>query len=206
VVSDAGTPGVSDPGALLVARAAEAGATVSAVPGPTSVVAALVVSGLPTERFCVEGFLPRRGAERRERVAALMAETRTTVVLEAPGRVAATLAELAATDAVRRVAVVREMTKLHEEVWRGTAAEAAAAFAVREVRGEVVLVIGGAPPPAPMSDDAIDAAVRHQLRLGSEEGPRQIAGALAAQLGVPRRQVYEAVLRLRGEEDGRRRE
>ena len=117
-----------------------------------------------------------------------------------------TLAELAATDAVRRVAVVREMTKLHEEVWRGTAAEAAAAFAVREVRGEVVLVIGGAPPPAPMSDDAIDAAVRHQLRLGSEEGPRQIAGALAAQLGVPRRQVYEAVLRLRGEEDGRRRE
>jgi 16S rRNA (cytidine1402-2'-O)-methyltransferase len=205
VVSDAGTPGVSDPGALLVARAAEAGATVSAVPGPTSVVAALVVSGLPTERFCVEGFLPRRGVERRERVAALMAERRTTVVLEAPGRVAATLAELAAIDGVRRVAVVRELTKVHEEVWRGTAAEAAAAFAAREVRGEVVLVIGGAPPPTPTSDDAVDAAVRHQLRLGSEEGPRQIAGELAAQLGVPRRQVYEAVLRLRDEANGRRR-
>ncbi len=96
VVSDAGMPGISDPGALLVSRAVEAGETVSVVPGPTSVVAALVVSGLPVDRFSMEGFLPRKGGERRDRVAALMADERTSVVLEAPGRVAATLAELAA--------------------------------------------------------------------------------------------------------------
>ena len=92
VVTDAGTPGISDPGTLLVSRLSEAGEDVSVVPGPTSVVAALVISGLPTDRFCVEGFLPRKGGERRDRVAALMADGRTTVLLEAPGRVAATLA------------------------------------------------------------------------------------------------------------------
>ena len=146
VVSDAGMPGISDPGALLVARLADAGETVSVVPGPTSIVSALVVSGLPTERFCVEGFLPRRGGERRARIAALMADERTTVVLEAPGRVAATLAELAAVHSARRVAVVRELTKVHEEVWRGTAAHGAAIFAERPLRGEVVLVIAGASP------------------------------------------------------------
>ena len=102
VVSDAGMPGISDPRALLVARLADAGETVSVVPGPTSIVSALVVSGLPTERFCVEGFLPRRGGERRARIAALMADERTTVVLEAPGRVAATLAELAAVHSARQ--------------------------------------------------------------------------------------------------------
>ena len=125
VVSDAGTPGISDPGMRCWSRGCPRRArTVSIVPGPDSVVAALVISGLPTDRFCVEGFLPRKGAERRERVAALMADQRTTVLLEAPGRVAATLAELAALDAARRVAVVRELTKVHEEVWRGTLGDA----------------------------------------------------------------------------------
>src|ERR1700734_3476402 len=137
VVSDAGTPGISDPGAWLAAQLAAAGAMVSTVPGPSSVLGALVVSGLPADRFCVEGFLPRKGPERRRRLAALMADARTTVVLEAPSRVAPTLAELAALDAGRPVAVVRELTKLHEEVWRGTQGEAAALFAAREVRGEV---------------------------------------------------------------------
>ena len=129
VVSDAGMPGISDPGALLVSRAVEAGETVSVVPGPTSVVAALVVSGLPVDRFSMEGFLPRKGGG-APRIASprLMADEKTSVVLEAPGRVAATLAELAAVDAARRVAVVRELTKVHEEVWRGTLAEAAAVF------------------------------------------------------------------------------
>jgi 16S rRNA (cytidine1402-2'-O)-methyltransferase len=203
VVSDAGTPGISDPGALLVSRLAAAGETVSVVPGPTSVVGALVVSGLPTDRFCVEGFLPRKGGERRERVGALMAEPRTTVVLEAPGRVAATLAELAALDALRPVVVVRELTKVHEEVWRGTLAEAATVFAERAARGEVVLVIGGAAPAAPASAADIDDAVRERLRQGSGDGPRQIADGLAEELGVSRRTVYEAVLRLRTGEGAR---
>jgi 16S rRNA (cytidine1402-2'-O)-methyltransferase len=160
-------------------------------------VAALVISGLPTERFCVEGFLPRKGGDRRERVAALMADQRTTVVLEAPGRVAATLAELAAVDGSRRLAVVRELTKVHEEVWRGTATEGAAAFAANPPRGEVVVVVAGASPPEPLGDGAIDDAVRQRLAQGSGEGPRQIADILSEELGVPRRTVYEAVLRLR---------
>ncbi len=203
VVSDAGTPGISDPGALLVSRAVEAGEAVSVVPGPTSVVAALVVSGLPVDRFSMEGFLPRKGGERRERVAALMADEKTSVVLEAPGRVAATIAELAGLDAARRVAVVRELTKVHEEVWRGTLAEAAAVFGEHQIRGEVVLVIGGAPPAGPLSDEAIDEAVRQRLASGPDRGPRQIADAIAGELSVPRRKVYEAVLRLRDESEGR---
>jgi 16S rRNA (cytidine1402-2'-O)-methyltransferase len=203
VVSDAGTPGISDPGTLLVSRLSEAGEKVSTVPGPTSVVGALVISGLPTDRFCVEGFLPRKGGERRDRVAALMADGRTTVLLEAPGRLAATLADLAAVDAGRPMAVVRELTKVHEEVWRGTAGDAAATFSERQVRGEIVVVVGGAPPADPVSDEAIDEAVREWLRRGPGEGPRQIALVVSEELGVPRRKVYEAVLRLRSAEGGR---
>jgi 16S rRNA (cytidine1402-2'-O)-methyltransferase len=203
VVSDAGTPGISDPGTLLVARLSAAGEEVSIVPGPTSVVAALVISGLPTDRFSVEGFLPRKGGERRDRVAALMADERTTVMLEAPGRLAATLAELAAVDAARRVVVVRELTKVHEEVWRGTLGEAAEAFAARQVRGEVVVVLAGATPAGPPSDETVDDAVRERLRRGQGEGPRQIALVVSEELGVPRRKVYEAVLRLRSAEEAR---
>ncbi len=197
VVSDAGTPGISDPGAWLASQLAAAGETVSTVPGPSSVLGALVVSGLPADRFCVEGFLPRKGPERRRRLAALMADARTTVVLEAPGRVAATLAELAATDAARPAAVVRELTKLHEEVWRGTLGEAAAAFAAREVRGEVVLVVGGSPPAAPAGDAEVEGAVRDALGDDPSAGPRQVADLVAASLGVPRRRAYEAALRVR---------
>ena len=204
VVSDAGTPGISDPGTWLASRLAAAGATVSTVPGPSSVLGALVVSGLPADRFCVEGFLPRKGTERRRRLGALMADARTTVVLEAPNRVAATLAELAATDAVRPVAVVRELTKLHEEVWRGTLGEAATVFAAREVRGEVVLVIGGAPAAAPAGEDDVEAAVRAALGDDPSAGPRQAAELVAASLGVPRRRAYEAALRVRGDTGGDR--
>jgi 16S rRNA (cytidine1402-2'-O)-methyltransferase len=197
VVSDAGTPGISDPGSLLVAALAAAGETVSVVPGPTSVIGALVVSGLPTDRFCVEGFLPRKGPERRARLAALLADERTTVVLEAPGRLAATLADLAGLEPDRPVVMVRELTKVHEEIWRGTLADGAATFAARAVRGEVVLVIGGADPPAPASAAEVDEAVRARLARSPGEGPRQIADSLAPGLGVGRRQVYEAALRLR---------
>jgi 16S rRNA (cytidine1402-2'-O)-methyltransferase len=202
LVSDAGTPGISDPGAWLAARLADAGATVSTVPGPSSVLGALVVSGLPADRFCVEGFLPRKGPERRRRLGALMADARTTVVLEAPSRLAATLAELAAADAARPVAVVRELTKLHEEVWRGTVGEAADVFAAREVRGEVVLVIGGAPAAAPAGEDQVEDAVRAALGDDPSAGPRQVAELVSVALGVPRRRAYEAALRVRGSAGG----
>ena len=206
VVSDAGTPGIADPGAWLAAQLAAAGETVSTVPGPSSVIGALVVSGLATDRFCVEGFLPRKGGERARRLAAVVADERTTVVLEAPGRVAATLAELAevAGDAAasRPVAVVRELTKVHDEVWRGPLAEAAAAFAAREVRGEVVLVIGGAPAPSAVADADVEAAVRATSDRDPSAGPRQVADRVAATLGVPRRQAYEAALRVRAPSSG----
>ncbi len=201
VVSDAGTPGISDPGARLVAELAARGETVSTVPGPSSVLAALVVSGLPTDRFSVEGFLPRKGGQRRRRIAALMADERTTVLLEAPGRVAVTLEELAAVDPERPAAVVRELTKLHEEVWRGTLGAAAAEFAPRQVRGEVVLVVGGAPPAGEPDERDVEAAVRDAARRDPEAGARRVADHVATALGVPRRRAYEATLRVRGADE-----
>ena len=197
VVSDAGTPGISDPGAWLATQLAARGETVTTVPGASSVLAALVVSGLPTDRFCVEGFLPRKGGERRRRMAALMEDERTSVILEAPGRVAATLADLAALDAARPVAVARELTKVHEEVWRGTLGDAAAAFEADAVRGEVVVVVGGAPLGAPVEERDVETAVRQAMAADPDVGPRQVAELVAASLGVPKRRVYEAALRLR---------
>jgi 16S rRNA (cytidine1402-2'-O)-methyltransferase len=197
VVSDAGTPGISDPGAWLAAQLIAAGETVTTVPGPSAVIAALVVSGLSTDRFSVEGFLPRKGAERRRRVTALMTDERTSVLLEAPGRVAATLAELAAVDPGRSVAVVRELTKIHEEVWRGALGDAAETFAAEPPRGEVVLVVGGAPAPPPPDEDHVEAAVRTALAGDPSAGPRQVAERVAAALGIPKRRAYQATLRVR---------
>ena len=202
VVSDAGTPGISDPGSWLAAHLAAAGETVSTVPGPSSVLGALVVSGLPTDRFCVEGFLPRKGPERRRRIATIMRDERTTVLLEAPGRVAGTLVELSAADPERPAAVVRELTKLHEEVWRGSLAEASEVFAGRQLRGEVALVIAGAPAPAPAGEAEVETAVRAELGDDPSAGPRQVAERVAATLGVPRRRAYEAALRVRAGADG----
>lgn len=204
VVSDAGMPGISDPGAWLAGQLAARGETVTVVPGASSVLAALVVSGLPTDRFSVEGFLPRKGTARRSRLAALMADERTCVLLEAPGRVAATLAELAALDPARKVAVARELTKVHEEVWRGSLGEAATAFGREPVRGEVVLVVAGAPAPASADERDVEAAVRRAMDDDPDAGPRQVADHVAASLGVPRRHVYEAVLRLRAAGDAER--
>lgn len=194
LVSDAGTPTVSDPGGRLVAATVGAGARVSAVPGPSAVLAALVVSGFAGERFCVEGFLPRRGPARRRRLAELSSETRTAVVLEAPHRLATTLRELAEIDAQRRVAVVREMTKIHEEVWRGTVGEAAHEFSQRVMRGEVVVVLeGGREPPAASVSADLASAVRARLSAG--EAASRVAAALSAEFGVPRREVYELAVR-----------
>jgi 16S rRNA (cytidine1402-2'-O)-methyltransferase len=194
VVSDAGTPGISDPGAWLASRLAEAGETVSTVPGPSSVLGALVVSGLPADRFCVEGFLPRKGPERRRRIAALMADERTCVVLEAPRRVAATLAEVAVADPHRPAAVVRELTKVHEEVWRGTLADAAARAQTGAFRGEIVLVLAGvSPTPAPtVDDDRLVSALAERLDAG--ERRRGAVDAVAEAFGVPRRRVYDLAL------------
>jgi 16S rRNA (cytidine1402-2'-O)-methyltransferase len=160
------------------------------VPGPSAAVAALVVSGLPAGRFVFEGFLPRKGPARRQRLAAVAAEPRTTVLYEAPHRLARTLADLVEVcGEERRVAVAREITKLHEQVWRGTLAGAVAWVAEREPPGEIVLVLQGAPVAGPPGDADIVAAVRSEMAAGSSA--RDAARTVATRLDVPRRRAYE---------------
>jgi 16S rRNA (cytidine1402-2'-O)-methyltransferase len=190
LVSDAGMPGISDPGERLVAAAIAAGHAVEVVPGPSASIAALVVSGLPAGRFVFEGFLPRKGGARGERLAAVAAEARTTVLYEAPHRLARTLGDLVVVcGAERRVAVAREITKLHEQVWRGTLAEAVAWAAEREPPGEIVVVVEGAPAAPPPDDDAIREAVQSELEAGASA--RDAARTVAGRLAVPRRRAYE---------------
>jgi 16S rRNA (cytidine1402-2'-O)-methyltransferase len=201
VVSDAGTPALSDPGSRLVTAALAAGATVTAVPGPSSALAALVVSGLPTDRFCFEGFLPRRGGDRRRRIDAVAHEARTVVIFEAPGRLAATLGDLSgACGPERPVVVARELTKVHEELWRGTLGEASAAFAAREVRGEVVVVLAGEPESGSVPDD-VDVAEALKRRLESGDTRRDAAAMVARELGISRRRAYDQALELRRNAD-----
>ena len=194
LVSEAGMPGVSDPGYDLVAAAAEAGVTVVAVPGPSAVVTALAVSGLPTRQFTYVGFLPRRRGERRRLLSALAAQPRTIVALESPHRLLATLSDLLAVLGDRRIAVCRELTKLHEEVFRGRISEAIVHF--REPRGEFTLVLEGAAQPA----EAVvpGEAVLTELRQLRQQGvaPRQAVAQVAQQFGLPRRQVYRLWLQL----------
>ncbi|CAN5592781.1 16S rRNA (cytidine(1402)-2'-O)-methyltransferase [soil metagenome] len=199
LVTDAGTPGVSDPGARLVEAVVDAGLAVTTVPGPVAAVAALVLSGFDTARFAVDGFLPRKGAERSARLAELAAEHRTVVLYEAAGRVARTLADLAqACGPERRVAVARELTKLHEEVWRAPLGEAVDRVGEVDLRGEVVLVLEGA---APQRDGGDDADVRAALRAARDRGlgPGRAAAEVAAALGRPRRDVYALAL---GDDEG----
>ncbi|MDQ1396175.1 MAG: rRNA (cytidine1402-2-O)-methyltransferase, partial [Acidimicrobiaceae bacterium] len=168
VVTDAGTPGISDPGERLVRAAAAAGHLVEAVPGPSAAVTALVVSGLPTSRFSFEGFLPRKGHERSVRMAEIAADRRTVVLYESPRRVRTTLADLAgACGDLRRVAVCRELTKLHEEVWRGTLAAAVAHLDASEPRGEYVVVVDGAPVPDAAGDGEIEAELQRRIGAGT---------------------------------------
>ncbi len=204
LVTDAGMPGVSDPGAAVAAAVADAGLEVSVVPGPSAALAALVVSGLPSDRFTFEGFLPRRGPERRIRLAAIASSPATSVIFEAPSRVAATLADLAASaGSERRVAVVRELTKLHEEIRRDTLAGAAARAATDPPRGEVVLVVAPAPGRSDAAPQVGDATIREVLapRLASGERLRGVVDEVAGELAVPRRRVYELALALA--DDGR---
>jgi 16S rRNA (cytidine1402-2'-O)-methyltransferase len=196
VVTDAGMPGISDPGERLTRACVAAGHRVEVVPGPSAAVTALVGSGLPTGRFCFEGFLPRRGSGRSERLAALAAEERTIVLYEAPHRIARTLTDLAGVlGPDRRVVVARELTKLHEEWWRGPLADAARWAEETEPRGELVVVIDGAPPPASATDADVEAALTESLDAGASV--RDAAAAVAARLGVPKREVYRLAVRIR---------
>ena len=195
LVTDAGMPAISDPGQRLVAAVVAAGHRVEVVPGPSAGLAALVVSGLPTARFCFEGFLPRKGRARAERLGELATERRTIVLFEAPHRVRQTVADLAgALGAVRRMAVARELTKAFEEVWRGTLEGAVAHLATAEPRGEYVLVLAGAPAPEAPSAGTVEDALRARIDAGVDK--RSAIAAVASELGVPKRQVYEVALRL----------
>jgi 16S rRNA (cytidine1402-2'-O)-methyltransferase len=200
-VTDAGMPGISDPGERLVVAALAAGVAVEVVPGPSASLAALVLSGLPTARFVFEGFLPRKGRQRADRLGALRAEDRTIVLFEAPHRLQATLADLAAAfGADRPVAIARELTKVFETVWRGTLGAAASSSSDGpEARGEQVIVIGPAAPgrPEEPADDDVETALRGELAGGAST--RDAAAAVASRLGVNRRRAYNLAASLRKE-------
>ncbi|GJG87767.1 ribosomal RNA small subunit methyltransferase I [Gemmatimonadetes bacterium T265] len=204
LVSDAGTPLVSDPGARLVEAAIAAGIRVVPLPGASAVLAALVASGLDAERFTFFGFLVRRGRERADELAVVAASPFTTVVYEAPGRVPDTLADLvAACGAERRGAVARELTKQYEEIRRGTLGDLAAYHATAAPRGEVVLVVAGRPPVAP-ADALDDAEVRARARtlLAGGTAPRDAARVLAEAFGLGRNAAYRITQEERGEDRG----
>jgi 16S rRNA (cytidine1402-2'-O)-methyltransferase len=196
LVTDAGMPSVSDPGYRLVAAAAAEGLPVTCVPGPSAVTTALALSGLPSDRFCFEGFLPRKGGERRARLGALAAERRTTVFFEAPHRLAEALVDMAGAFGADRAAVVcRELTKTHEEVRRGALGELAD-WAAAGVRGEITVVVAGAPEPT------VELTPEELVR---QVGVREAAGltrkeavaAVAQETGLPKREVYDAVVALK---------
>jgi len=193
LVSDAGTPLVADPGARIVEAVLDAGLVVSTTPGPSAVVAAISISGFPAERFVFEGFLPRKGPERRARLAQLAADDRASVVYESPRRLLTTLEELASLlDEERRVAVVRELTKIHEEVLRASASSLAEHFAKVEARGEIVIVIEGAAPEDGVSEKVLRVAIAEALASGLSV--RDAADSVAAATGAPRRLAYAMAL------------
>ncbi|HEV7193387.1 MAG TPA: 16S rRNA (cytidine(1402)-2'-O)-methyltransferase [Jatrophihabitantaceae bacterium] len=193
VVSDAGMPSVSDPGYRLVAAASAEGLPVTVLPGPSAVLAALAISGLPIDRFCFEGFLPRKVAERQRILAELGAERRTMVFFESPRRVAASLTDLAAAfGGDRSAALCRELTKTYEEVRRGTLGELAAWSVTSEVRGEITLVVSGAVAAPPPGDADLAAAVAaHEL---AGQSRKDAIAAVAREHGAPKRAVFDAVV------------
>jgi 16S rRNA (cytidine1402-2'-O)-methyltransferase len=192
VVTDAGMPSVSDPGYRLVVAAIEAGLEITALPGPSAVTTALAVSGLPVDRFCFEGFLPRKAGERSRRLADLADELRTLVFFEAPHRLAATLADLvSAFGAERRAALCRELTKTHEEIRRGPLGELAD-WATGDVRGEITLVVAGASPRR--ETDAAELAAAVAAREAAGQARKAAIAEVARELGVPKRAVFDAVV------------
>ena len=196
LVTDGGMPSVSDPGYRLVSAAVAAGVLVTAVPGPSAVTTALALSGLPSDRFCFEGFLPRKPGERRRALTALAGERRTLVLFEAPHRLAATLADAAEIlGPDRPAAACREMTKTYEEVRRGTLAELAA-WAEPGVRGEITLVVAGAPKVTVEADpQSLATAVADREAAGTDR--KAAITEVAREAGVPKRVVYAAVVAAR---------
>jgi 16S rRNA (cytidine1402-2'-O)-methyltransferase len=189
VVTDAGTPGISDPGERLVRAAVAAGFDVEVVPGPSAAITALVSSGLPTGRFVFEGFLPRKGSGRSERLAQLAGERRTIVLYEAPHRLVRTLHDLSTViEGARRVALARELTKLHEEIWRGDLDGAIARCVAIEPRGEYVIVVDGAPPVADATDDDVLHALADARARGAST--KDAVNEVSDHLDVPKKRVY----------------
>ncbi|MEU5359620.1 16S rRNA (cytidine(1402)-2'-O)-methyltransferase [Streptomyces albidoflavus] len=194
LVTDAGMPSVSDPGYRLVAAAVERGLRITAVPGPSAVLTALALSGLPVDRFCFEGFLPRKAGERLGRLREVAGERRTLVYFEAPHRLAATLEAMAEVfGADRRAAVCRELTKTYEEV-RRDGLGALAAWAAEGVRGEITVVVEGAPEAGPADLDEAELVRRVRDREEAGERRKEAIAAVAAEAGLPKRQVFDAVV------------
>ena len=194
VVTDAGMPSVSDPGFRLVSAAIEHGVRVTSVPGPTAVTTALAISGMPTDRFCFEGFLPRKRGERRRRLQELVDETRTTVLYEAPHRVADLLHDaVEILGAQRHAAICRELTKTYEEVHRGTLAQLRD-WVEQGVRGEITLVLAGATAQTVSLADAVEMV--DEVVADGEKTSRAVAG-IAARTGLRRRELYDAFLAAR---------
>ena len=188
LVSDAGTPAISDPGFRAVRAAIDADLVVEMVPGPSAVLAAVSLSGFATDRFCFDGFLPRKGGERTRRLQAIAAEARTTVLFESPRRLAATIDDLMAScGATRRIAIARELTKTYEEIWRGTLSGAADALAAQPARGEIVLVIDGA-EAVEYGDEELSAMLRDELAQG--RSTRDAVVEVVQRSGAAKRHVY----------------
>ncbi len=195
LVTDAGTPAVSDPGEDLVALCAQNGVTVSALPGPCALTVALSVSGLPTARFTFEGFRPMNKKNRRAQLDSLAGETRTMIFYEAPHKLAATLADLeAAFGPDRRVSLCRELTKLHEEVWRTTLSQAAALYRDKEPRGEFVLVLEGAAPQAEAGATLKDGLERVKTLRSEGKSLKDAVKQAAKDLSLSRNELYAAAL------------
>lgn len=197
LVSESGTPSISDPGYRLVREAIAADITVEPVPGPSATLAALVVSGLPTHAFVFEGFLPRRPGERKRRLEALASDPRTLVLFEAPHRLDATVADMLAVLGDRQVALCRELTKMHEEIRRSSLSELAHSLRRRPVKGELVLVVQGAEAGVPDLEGAVTEVLQ---RTEAGESVREATRAVAMERGVPRRALYDRVLEAKGRE------
>ncbi|ARF78983.1 16S rRNA (cytidine(1402)-2'-O)-methyltransferase [Kitasatospora aureofaciens] len=202
LVTDAGMPSVSDPGYRLVAAAVEADVKVTAVPGPSAVLTALALSGLPVDRFTFEGFLPRKAGDRARQLASIAAEPRTMVFFEAPHRIAEALAAMAeAFGPERPAAVCRELTKTYEEVKRGPIGELAA-WAAEGVKGEITVVVAGAPPAAPRELTPAELARLVAVREEAGERRKEAIAAVAVELSVPKREVFDAVVAAKKEASG----
>jgi 16S rRNA (cytidine1402-2'-O)-methyltransferase len=199
LVSDAGTPGLNDPGYELVRAVLQAGHVVSPIPGPSAPLAALVASGLPTDAFLYLGYLPRKAGERRQLLGEVSALPYTLVFLEAPHRLVGALEDVHSVLGDRSMAVARELTKLHEEIYRGSISQALAHFSAQAPRGEITLVIAGKTASEGWSEEQVCEALR--VCLASGTAPAQAAGELAARSGWPRREIYRLMMQIQATEE-----